>query len=146
MPSSRGSSQPRIQTQVSRIAGGFFTSWATREAQECWSGYYILSPGDLPDPVIELESSALQVNSLPAELPGKPKVVIISRNWWYESDILSAGIWGGVRLRNHKPFVVGATFRVTEIMVQVSIAGYIWTTGLPGLGEEREPTKEIEQR
>ena len=32
-PFSRGSSQPRDQTQVSRIAGGFFTSWATREAQ-----------------------------------------------------------------------------------------------------------------
>ena len=30
---SRESSQPRDQTQVSRIAGGFFTSWATREAQ-----------------------------------------------------------------------------------------------------------------
>ena len=29
---SRGSSQPRDQTQVSRIAGRFFTSWATREA------------------------------------------------------------------------------------------------------------------
>ena len=34
---SRGSSQPRDQTQVSRTAGGFFTSWATREAQEYWS-------------------------------------------------------------------------------------------------------------
>ena len=32
-PSSKGSSQPRIQTQVSCIAGRFFTSWATREAQ-----------------------------------------------------------------------------------------------------------------
>ena len=32
IPSSRGSSQPRDQTQVSHIAGGFFTSWATREA------------------------------------------------------------------------------------------------------------------
>ena len=31
MPSSRGSSKPRDQTQVSRIAGGFFTIWATRE-------------------------------------------------------------------------------------------------------------------
>ena len=30
----RGSSQPKDQTQVSHIAGGFFTSWATREAQE----------------------------------------------------------------------------------------------------------------
>ena len=28
-PFSRGSSQPRDQTQVSHIAGGFFTSWAT---------------------------------------------------------------------------------------------------------------------
>ena len=30
MPSSRGSSQPRDQTQF--VAGGFFTIWATREA------------------------------------------------------------------------------------------------------------------
>ena len=35
---SRGSSQPRSQAQVSLIAGEFFTSWATREAQEYWSG------------------------------------------------------------------------------------------------------------
>ena len=32
MPSSRGSSQPRSWTQVSSIAGGFFTIWVTREA------------------------------------------------------------------------------------------------------------------
>ena len=31
-PFSRGSSQPRNWTRVSCIAGGFFTSWATREA------------------------------------------------------------------------------------------------------------------
>ena len=31
-PFSRGSSQPRDWTQVSCITGGFFTSWATREA------------------------------------------------------------------------------------------------------------------
>ena len=38
-PFSRGSSQPRHQTQVSRISGGFFTSsWVTRESQEYWSG------------------------------------------------------------------------------------------------------------
>ena len=30
------------------------------------------SPGDLPDPGIEPMSPALQVDSLPAELPGKP--------------------------------------------------------------------------
>jgi len=33
-PFSRGSSQPRDQTQVSHIAGRFFTSWATRGACE----------------------------------------------------------------------------------------------------------------
>ena len=31
-PFSRGSSQPRDRTQVSHITGGFFTSWAIREA------------------------------------------------------------------------------------------------------------------
>ena len=34
----QGSSQPRDQTQVSHIPGRFFTSWATQEAQEYWSG------------------------------------------------------------------------------------------------------------
>ena len=32
-PFSRGSSQPRDQTQVSPIAGGFFTNWGIREVQ-----------------------------------------------------------------------------------------------------------------
>ena len=34
LPSFSGSYQPRDRTQVSSIAGGFFTSWATGEAQE----------------------------------------------------------------------------------------------------------------
>ena len=37
-PFSRGSSWPRNWTGVSCIAGGFFIVWATREAQEYWSG------------------------------------------------------------------------------------------------------------
>ena len=37
-PFSRGSSQPRNQTRVSCIAGGFFNNWATREAQMIWKG------------------------------------------------------------------------------------------------------------
>ena len=60
------------QTQVSCIAGGFFTSWATNEAQEYWSRWPIRSPADLPDPGMELGSPALQVDSLPTELWGKP--------------------------------------------------------------------------
>ena len=46
MSSFRGSSWPRDRTQVSHIAGGFFTIWATREPQEYWSGYPIPSPGN----------------------------------------------------------------------------------------------------
>ena len=38
VPFSRGSSQPRDWTPVSHTVGRFFTSWATREAQEYWSG------------------------------------------------------------------------------------------------------------
>ena len=38
MPSSSESSQLRDWTQVSHIAGRFFTIWATRETQEYWSG------------------------------------------------------------------------------------------------------------
>ena len=37
-PFSRRTSQPRDWTQVSCIAGRFFPSWVTREAQEYWSG------------------------------------------------------------------------------------------------------------
>ena len=64
-PFSRGSSHPRDQTQVSHIAGRFFTIWTTREAQEYWSGWPIPSPGDLPDPGIEPGSPVLQADSLP---------------------------------------------------------------------------------
>ena len=37
MPSSGGSSQPRDLIQVSLIAGGFFTVWATRKAFWLWA-------------------------------------------------------------------------------------------------------------
>ena len=68
---SRESSQSRDQTQVSCIAGRFFTSWATREVQEHWSVQPIPSPGALPDSGVEPGSPALQVDSLPAELSEK---------------------------------------------------------------------------
>ena len=42
--------------------------------QEYWSGLPFSSPGDLPDPGIELMSPALQVDSLPSEPLGKPIV------------------------------------------------------------------------
>jgi len=41
--------------------------------QEYWSGLPFPSPGDLPEPGIKPMSPALQADSLPSELPGKPK-------------------------------------------------------------------------
>jgi len=43
--------------------------------QEYWSEWPFLSPWDLPDPGIELECSALQVDSLPFEPPEKPNIM-----------------------------------------------------------------------
>ena len=40
--------------------------------QEYWSGLPFPFPGDLPNPGVEPGSSALQVDTLPSEPPGKP--------------------------------------------------------------------------
>ena len=77
MPSSRGSSQPRDWMQVFHIAGGFFIVGATREAQEYCSGLPCPPPGDLPNPGIKHRSPASQADSLPAELPRKPRQIIL---------------------------------------------------------------------
>ena len=74
MPSFRGSSQTKDQTQVSHIAGRFFTIWATKEAQEYWSGWPVPSPEDLPDLGVEPGSPVLHADSLPAELSRKPQI------------------------------------------------------------------------
>jgi len=51
---------------------------------EQWSGEPFPSPGDLPKPGIEPRSPALQVDSLPAEPPGKSdkkeSTLLCSRN------------------------------------------------------------------
>ena len=44
--------------------------------QEYWSGWPFPSSGDLPDPGIQTRSPALQADSLPPELPGKPCMMI----------------------------------------------------------------------
>ena len=49
VPLSRGSSQPRDWTQVSRIAGWFFTSWATRGAKNTrMSSLFLLQDSSWP--------------------------------------------------------------------------------------------------
>ena len=59
----------------------FLTSWNVAcqaplsmgfSRQEYWSGWPFPSPGDLPNPGVELWSLALQADTLPSEPPGKP--------------------------------------------------------------------------
>ena len=61
-PFSRGSSQTRARTQVSCNVGRFFTSRATRKAQEYYSGQPIHSSANLPNSIIKLVCLALQVD------------------------------------------------------------------------------------
>ena len=71
-PFYKGSSQPRDQTKVSCIAGKFFTSWATREAQEYWVGSLSLFQWIFPNQE-SIGSPISQVDSLPTVPSGKPK-------------------------------------------------------------------------
>ena len=60
IPFSKGSSQPRLWTQVSHIAGSFFTSWATREAQCIWLAMFNVSITIITIPLVWEMSSGKQ--------------------------------------------------------------------------------------
>ena len=69
MPFSRGSSQPRGQTQVSRIVDSLLSE-GPRKPMNTGA---LRSPGDPPNSGIKLGSPVLEADSLPAKLQGKPK-------------------------------------------------------------------------
>ena len=71
-PFSRGSSQPRDRTQVSCIAGGFFTNWVTGKPKNTGVGSLSLIQGIFPTRELNQGSPVLQADSLPTELSGKP--------------------------------------------------------------------------
>ena len=62
----------------------FATPWTIQALEfsrpEYWSGQPLASPGDLPSPGTEPRSPALQADSLPAELWGKPTKKKVSPN------------------------------------------------------------------
>ena len=86
-PFSRVSSQPRDRIQVSRIAVRFFTIWATGSPGILeWVPYPFSSKSSQPRNW--LGSPALQADSLPTELSGKPIVVgVEALSFW-------AVLWG----------------------------------------------------
>ena len=66
---------------ITSVGSDSVTPWVAHQAplpmefsrQEYWSGFPFPSPGDLPDPGIELGSPALQADSLPSKPPGSPE-------------------------------------------------------------------------
>ena len=83
-PFSRGSSQPWDQAQVSRIAGGFFISWASEKPKNTGVGSLSLFQG-ASQPRNRTGSPALQVDSLPIKLSGKPIYAVgfdaVTKEW-----------------------------------------------------------------
>ena len=72
--------------------------------QEYWSGLPFPSPGDLPDPRIELVSLALQADSLPSEPPKKTLNHVVLKSaafggWGHQlvPALLAGRSWLGVR-------------------------------------------------
>ena len=69
------------ETESCSVVSDSATPWIIQSMEfsrpEYWSGQPIPSPGDLLDPLIELGSPALQVDSLPPELSGKPLFILI---------------------------------------------------------------------
>ena len=83
MPSSRGSSHPRDRTQVSCIEGGFLTIWATREAQEYWSGQPISSLGDLSQSRNQTRVSCIASRFFSSwAIREAPQLTLQDYNWW----------------------------------------------------------------
>ena len=53
--------------------------------QEYWGRFPFPPPGDLPYPGIKPESPALQMDCVPAELPGKTKDSVLSHSFLSDS-------------------------------------------------------------
>ena len=87
-PFSRGSSQPREGTQVSHIAGRFFTSWATWEAQNKRKDFLIGRARHLSQ--VHCQSPHLQTT---APCPTLQSWASISRLRWGNPSRPPSGYW-----------------------------------------------------
>jgi len=72
-------SEAKLLSHVRLFATPWTVAYQASQSMECsrqeyWSGLPFPSPGDLPNPGIELESLALQADALPSEPPGKPHI------------------------------------------------------------------------
>ena len=67
----------RVQTFVNPWTSAYQAPLSMEFSRhEYWSGMPFASPGDLPDPGIELGSPTLQAEALPSDPPGKPSLLV----------------------------------------------------------------------
>ena len=83
-PFSRGSSQPRDQTQISCIAGGFFTNWAIYQGSTIWAE---LSGKDLS--LCHVASARLDIGWFAPRMTysqggsfGPSYQLVLRKGWW----------------------------------------------------------------
>ena len=88
---------PRTVARQAPLSTGF-------SRQEYWSGLPFPSPGDRPDPGIEPRSLALQADSLPTELQGKPQRGFFLKPFSSGSGSISCSV-GSDSLRPHDQWV-----------------------------------------
>ena len=120
-----------------------------REAQEYWSGYPIPSPAVLPYPGIEPGSPALQADSLPTELSGKPFLKLrmlikklYKKKLWQQIQVQMMFLW---TIKAHQSFSTSlvhysvSTFSASDF---VTAFYFLWHTFykegfLPGTSGKR---------
>ena len=85
--------------------------------QEYWSGLSFPSPGDLPDLGIESRSLALQADSLPVEIPGKPK------NTGVGCHFLLHGIFPNPRVRTRVSCISGTDRQILYHSCHLKVMG-----------------------
>ena len=95
--------------------------------QEYWSGLPFPSSGDLSDPAIKPSSPALQGDSLPSELPGKPL------NWPKFSVDVTMCILGGKKLQGLQTLQNLKRLRINAVLLKRNprakklLKSFIWT-------------------
>ena len=100
-----------------------------RGAQEYWSGQPVPSPVDLLDPGIEPVSPALQADSLPTELSGKPQKMMIEKITEKNFLLLKFLLWLVLWLSNTPLYILMCTTASLAIHllmdIQVALTVYI---------------------
>ena len=92
MPSSRESSQTRDWTQVSHVAGRFFTSWAKREAQN-WCEHDVLARNWTRISLVGGKNSTAESPTQPRLKPNQNPTWDLNPPGWDSNPAKTHGTW-----------------------------------------------------